>query len=113
MANWRTHNVAAEQDDPRSLLNWYRGLIALRNAEPALAVGSFTPLSVRDQPVFAFLREHGRDAAGADQLCAQPATHALPAGFRRPAGNRCSPGAASPFAAAATVKLTSATGCWC
>ncbi|MBX3607512.1 MAG: alpha-glucosidase C-terminal domain-containing protein [Piscinibacter sp.] len=58
VANWKTHNVAAEQADPGSLLHWYRGLIALRNAEPALSVGRFTPLSQRDAPIFAFTREH-------------------------------------------------------
>lgn len=58
VTNWKTHNVAAEQADPGSLLNWYRGLIALRNAEPALSVGGFTALSERDAPVFAFQREH-------------------------------------------------------
>ncbi|HSW27339.1 MAG TPA: DUF3459 domain-containing protein [Burkholderiaceae bacterium] len=40
------------------MLNWYRGLIALRNAEPALAVGRFTALTQRDAPVLAFTREH-------------------------------------------------------
>ena len=107
VANWRTHNVAAEQDDPRSLLNWYRGLIALRNAEPALAVGSFTPLSVRDQPVFAFLREHeGATLLVLINYARTPATHALPAGFKAADWQPVFPqGAASPFATANTVKL--------
>ena len=56
--NWRTHNVAAQEKDPKSLLAWYRGLIALRNAEPALSVGTMNVLSVRDEPVLAFEREH-------------------------------------------------------
>ena len=58
VTNWKTHNVVAQQADPDSLLNWYRGLIALRNAEPALSIGSFTPLAERDAPIFAFQREH-------------------------------------------------------
>ena len=107
VANWRTHNVAAEQDDPRSLLNWYRGLIALRNAEPALSIGSFTPLSVRDQPVFAFLREHeGATLLVLINYARTPATHALPAGFKAADWQPVFPqGAASPFATANTVKL--------
>lgn len=55
--NWKTHNVEAQRAAPGSLWHWYRDLIALRNAEPAMSVGSFTPLSTRDDPVFAYLRE--------------------------------------------------------
>jgi glycosidase len=58
VGNWKTHNVAAQDADPKSLLNWYRSLIGLRNAEPALSIGSYTALSTRDEPVFTFLREH-------------------------------------------------------
>ncbi len=58
VSNWKSHNVATEEAQPASLLNWYRGLIALRNAEPALALGRFTPLTPRDAPIFAFTRQH-------------------------------------------------------
>ena len=58
VANWKTHNVEAERRDPASLLNHYRQLIALRKSEPALSIGSFTPLSEKDAPILAFLREH-------------------------------------------------------
>jgi glycosidase len=37
--NHRTVNVADERDDPASLLNWYRDLLALRKATPALQSG--------------------------------------------------------------------------
>jgi alpha-amylase len=40
-ANVSTHNVAAQQADANSLLNFYKGLIALRNATPSLARGSY------------------------------------------------------------------------
>jgi alpha-amylase len=46
------------QAKPESLLNWYKQLIALRKAEPAMAIGSFTPVSKGDDPIFAFVREH-------------------------------------------------------
>jgi len=39
--NVATHNVASEDADPASLLNHYRGLIALRNARPSIARGSY------------------------------------------------------------------------
>lgn len=37
--NHRTVNVADEREDPTSLLNWYRDLLALRKATPALLTG--------------------------------------------------------------------------
>jgi len=50
-------NVAAQSEDPRSLLNLYRRLIALRQSEPALMVGSYTALPAEGD-VIAYLREH-------------------------------------------------------
>lgn len=58
VSNWKTHNVAAQQAKPDSLLNWYKQLIAMRKAEPALAIGSFKPVSKEDDQIFAFAREH-------------------------------------------------------
>jgi glycosidase len=57
VTNWRTHNVALEERQPASLLHWYRALIALRNALPALQTGSFKPLAKRDEPLFGFVRQ--------------------------------------------------------
>lgn len=59
VANWRTHNVAQAEADPDSLLHWYRALIALRKAEPALQSGDFVPLGEGDEPVLAFTRSLG------------------------------------------------------
>ncbi|QSI77748.1 alpha-amylase family glycosyl hydrolase [Niveibacterium microcysteis] len=56
--NWKTNNVAAEDANPTSLLNWYRALIGLRDNEPALSVGSFKPISAQDEQIFAFEREY-------------------------------------------------------
>ncbi len=42
-SNRATHNVAAQQADPGSLLQHYRALLALRNQHPAIARGSFGP----------------------------------------------------------------------
>jgi alpha-glucosidase len=47
-ADWPETNVAAQQADPRSLLNLYRGLLALRRAHPALAVGEITDVQWSD-----------------------------------------------------------------
>jgi glycosidase len=56
---YETLNVQTERADPASLLNWYRKLIALRNAHPALRIGSFEPLDTNKLGVYAFLRRHG------------------------------------------------------
>ena len=40
----KTIHVAAERDDPKSILTLYRRLIELRRVEPALSVGEFAPL---------------------------------------------------------------------
>lgn len=50
-------NVASEADDPGSMLNLHRQLVALKRAEPALAVGSYQTVSAEDE-VFAYAREH-------------------------------------------------------
>jgi oligo-1,6-glucosidase len=52
-------NVAAQEDDPDSVLAHYRALIALRHAEPAVALGDFTMLLPDDELVYAFTRRLG------------------------------------------------------
>ncbi len=39
--NVATHNVAAQQADPGSLLNFYKAMLRLRNTRPSIARGSF------------------------------------------------------------------------
>jgi alpha-glucosidase len=54
-------NVEKLRDDPQSLLWLYRGLIALRRAEPALARGTYVPRrSIHD--VLYFVRGQGNEA---------------------------------------------------
>jgi glycosidase len=57
-SNAATHNVALQQADPGSLLNHYKALLALRNAEPALARGSSAGSQVSGA-VFSQRRELG------------------------------------------------------
>ncbi|HSU14579.1 alpha-amylase family glycosyl hydrolase [Longimicrobium sp.] len=54
-----TANVAAEERDPRSLLNLYRGLIHGRAANPALAAGRLIPVTASHDAVAAYLRRDG------------------------------------------------------
>jgi glycosidase len=50
--NHTTRNVATERDDPASLLNWYRQLLALRKATPTLQTGALDlATDVADQAI--------------------------------------------------------------
>ena len=49
-------NVAAQRDDPDSVLAHYRRLIALRHSEPVVVSGDFTMLLPQDERVYAFTR---------------------------------------------------------
>jgi alpha-glucosidase len=55
----RAHSVAAQRDDPGSMLSLHRRLIALRHAEHALSVGSYRPVPAQGS-VLAYRRQHGR-----------------------------------------------------
>ena len=56
-------NVAAQKDDPASMLSLYRRLIALRRAEPALNVGSYRPLKTEGDLV-AYVRRDEESTGG-------------------------------------------------
>ncbi len=49
-------NVRGQQDNPASLLNYYKRLIRVRKSTPALIEGEYAPLAVRSKEYFAFLR---------------------------------------------------------
>lgn len=49
-------NAAAQVDDPDSVYNFYRAVIALRHSEPVVSHGDFTMLLPRDEHVYAFVR---------------------------------------------------------
>ncbi|WP_200911500.1 alpha-amylase family glycosyl hydrolase [Sphingomonas sp. Leaf33] len=46
--DWPTRNVAAQVDDPQSMLSLYRRLLALRHATPTLSIGEMTMLDAPD-----------------------------------------------------------------
>jgi glycosidase len=54
-----TVNVTDESADPGSLLSWYRRLIALRAAHPALALGSYATAQASSPKVVAEVRSFG------------------------------------------------------
>ena len=59
-ANVRSHNWAASRAQPDSLWHWYRDLIALRKAHPALWEGDYSHAQV-DGWKMAFRRRHGEE----------------------------------------------------
>ncbi len=72
-------NVACLATDPRSILSFYRQLLALRRAEPALSCGAYVPLPVTEE-VMRFERRDGDrrllialNFGGRPHLCPLPA----------------------------------------
>lgn len=59
--DYTTVNVAAQENDPASLLNHYRALIALRKAHPALQTGSTSLIDPGNRSVYAILRSEGNE----------------------------------------------------
>jgi glycosidase len=56
--NYRTGiNVAAQEDDPRSLLHFYRRMLRLRRTTPALLAGDYHALHPHSDAYLAFLRQ--------------------------------------------------------
>ena len=56
--DFTARNVAVQSQDPTSMLNFYRALTALRQAEPALTIGDYRSLDAGTPDVFAYLRSH-------------------------------------------------------
>ncbi|MFN3861759.1 MAG: alpha-amylase family glycosyl hydrolase [Roseateles sp.] len=80
--NRSRHNAETQQRDPGSLFNFYRELIALRRASPALTLGRYEADRV-DGPVWTFQRVHGDERVlVAINYGDQPARIALPRGAR-------------------------------
>jgi len=58
----KTHNVETELTDSNSVLNFYRQLLHLRHAEPALRNGQYASLNDSDPNVLTYLRKSGDEA---------------------------------------------------
>src|SRR5260370_32529446 len=60
--SYKTHNVASEQQDRNSVLNFYQLLLALRHKEPSLLDGNYISL-IRDNPdALTYVRRYKGDA---------------------------------------------------
>jgi glycosidase len=102
--NAATHNAAAQQRDPASLLNFYKALLALRNTRPSLARGHFEQ-SFAQGLVLGYQRVLGAERtlvlSNYGATPAQVAVPGLPAG----ATLRALWPAQAPTAAGATLEL--------
>ena len=58
--NYADRNVAVEQKDPDSLLNFYKALIHLRRTMPALRDGAYVAVNRNDSDVLSYLRKNPR-----------------------------------------------------
>ena len=54
--NYPQFNVAVEESDSGSLLNWYKQLVRVRNQTPVLRRGTYASLNSTASPVMAFVR---------------------------------------------------------
>ncbi|UAK24763.1 alpha-amylase family glycosyl hydrolase [Sphingomonas nostoxanthinifaciens] len=80
--DWPTRNVAAEADDPASMLALYRALLDLRRRHPALSIGAMT-LIAAEGDVLAYERVHdGGRIVVALNLGAAEQSLALPKPYR-------------------------------
>ena len=59
---YTTYNVADELNDPNSILNWYKGLLALRHQDKAMLDGEYIALNQDDANVLSYLRRYQDDA---------------------------------------------------
>lgn len=55
--NYKTVNVAAQENDPFSILNYFRKMIKLRRDNEVMVYGKFSPVDTENPDVFAFTRE--------------------------------------------------------
>lgn len=60
-ASYQKMNVAAESNDPHSILSLYRFLIHLRQKSEALLHGSYRSVEVKNHHIFGFMRESGNE----------------------------------------------------
>jgi alpha-glucosidase len=56
--SYKTHNVASESQDPNSVLQFYKHLLALRHQERALLDGDYVALDQNNSQVLSYLRRY-------------------------------------------------------
>lgn len=79
-------SVAAQQDDPASLLTFYRRMLALRRNTPALIAGDYQVLNMQHDDILAFLRhdpDTGQTCLVTLNFSSEPQTAAAGLGSRQ------------------------------
>jgi alpha-glucosidase len=70
---YQTYNVATEEKDPNSILNFYKKLLALRHTNEELLDGSYVALNKDDTNVMSYLRSYkGKAVLVALNMSASP-----------------------------------------
>jgi oligo-1,6-glucosidase len=59
--NYRDINVAAQQDDPNSILNHFRKMTAIRKDHPVLVYGDYAIIQREHPDIYAYTRELGEE----------------------------------------------------
>jgi oligo-1,6-glucosidase len=79
---YRTINVAAEEQDTGSVLNYFRRMVRLRKSEPLLVYGKYQLLDRENPEVFAYTRSlNGRTLMIALSFSSAGGKTALPSGY--------------------------------
>ncbi|MFZ3071277.1 MAG: alpha-amylase family glycosyl hydrolase [Anaerolineaceae bacterium] len=60
-SGWEETNAATLAQGPDSILNWYKGLVNLRNQQPALRSGAYLPFTSNCRRLYAILRVEGNE----------------------------------------------------
>jgi len=60
--SYQTHNVATEKADPNSVLNFYKSVLSMRHANPALLEGDYVAVNENDSNVYSYLRRYKNQA---------------------------------------------------
>ncbi len=58
-ADYAQRNVAVEEQDPSSMLSYFRALTSLRQSSPALMVGAYQAVDTPVADIFAYTRTYG------------------------------------------------------
>ncbi|AFY01916.1 glycoside hydrolase family 13 protein [Bdellovibrio bacteriovorus] len=59
--NYKSINVAAQDKDPNSVLNFYRNLISLRKAHPVFIYGIYEEVLGKHDQIYAYTRNDGKE----------------------------------------------------
>ncbi|MCR4890928.1 MAG: alpha-glucosidase [Lachnospiraceae bacterium] len=56
--DYKTRNVAVEEEDPDSILSWYRTMADIRASHPELVDGSYEEILKDNEQIYAFIRKN-------------------------------------------------------